>query len=90
MDQAISPVTVKKTGFVCPPEMVPHWKQSECTIEPCTDGDFVVLDHSIQAMVFIGTQAECKSFLGPVKSAPCPTHGPIWSQNGCTTCAYDC
>jgi hypothetical protein len=58
-------VEEKQFGFVCPKELIPHWNQNECTIEKCTDGTFVVLDHSIQTVVYVGhTRKECSDWLG--------------------------
>ena len=54
----------KQYGFVCPEWARLYWNQNECTVEPTTDGDFAVLDHSIQSVVFRGkTREECASWL---------------------------
>lgn len=54
--------TVK--GFVCPTWAYGYWNPRECTIEECTDGSYVVLDHSIQTTVYEGgSRKECVDFL---------------------------
>jgi hypothetical protein len=65
-------------GFVCPDYLYNHWKRTECDIVPTTDGHHVVLDHSIQSVVYRAkTYAECKAFLGndwqedPRNADPC-------------------
>ena len=51
-------------GFTCPEELLPFWNQSECTIENCTDGTAIVLDHSIQREVYHGhNREECANWL---------------------------
>lgn len=55
----------KSTGFVCPDWAKEVWDRNECTVEPTTDGTFVVLDHSIQTVVYTGkTREECETWLG--------------------------
>ncbi len=52
-------------GFVCPDWAKEVWNKNECTVEPSTDGTFVVLDHSIQTVVYRGkTDKECLDWLG--------------------------
>lgn len=54
----------KRFGFVCPDWAKPHWNQCECTIEDATDGTCVVLDHSIQTVVYVGhNRKECAGWL---------------------------
>lgn len=56
--------TDKPYGFVLPDELIPIWNQNECTIEDTTDGDAIVLDHSIQAVVYRGrTKKQCSDWL---------------------------
>ncbi len=51
-------------GFVLPKELIPHWNQNECTIEDTTEGEAVVVDHSIQMVVYRGkTSEECSDWL---------------------------
>ena len=55
----------EKMGFVCPDWALEHWNQNECTIEKCTDGDFAVVDHSVQVTIYVGkTYEECENWLG--------------------------
>jgi len=56
---------VKTFGFVCPDWAKKVWNQNECAVEPDTDSTFVVLDHSIQTVVYVGhTRQECEQWLG--------------------------
>lgn len=58
-------VTEITFGFVCPDWAKNVWNQNECTVEPATDGTVVVLDHSIQTVVYVGhTRKECDDWLG--------------------------
>ncbi len=42
-----------------------HWNRRECTIEPCVQGGFVIIDHSIQSTVATApTRQELEHFLG--------------------------
>ena len=50
--------------FTCPEWALNYWNPRECQIVKCTDGKYAVLDHSIQTTVFVGTEDECKDFLG--------------------------
>lgn len=58
--------TEKQFGFVCPDWAVPHWNQNECTVEKCTDGTHIVLDHSLNGVVIYAaeTEKECREWLG--------------------------
>ena len=53
-----------KFGYVCPAKLREHWDPNECTIEETKNGSFIVLDHSIQIVVYRGhTRNECEDFL---------------------------
>lgn len=56
---------VTKFGFVCPEWAQSGWDARECTIEPCTDGSYAVVDHNLQATVYVGkSRTECIDWLG--------------------------
>jgi len=55
---------MEKTGFVCPDWAKPYWNPLECTLEKATDGTHVVLDHSIQVVVYVGTLDACRRWFG--------------------------
>jgi hypothetical protein len=50
-------------GFCCPKWAIGLWNPLECTIEKCSDGSHIILDHSVQSVIFRGTYNECRSFL---------------------------
>jgi len=88
---------VKRRGFVCPEWATLFWQRSECTIVQTTEGDCAIVDHSIQSTVYIGTMAECQSFLGTHASETmlgpndtgfdvCPRHGFFFIEDGCKDC----
>ncbi|MFA7286845.1 MAG: hypothetical protein WC052_04280 [Patescibacteria group bacterium] len=59
--------TKQPMGFVCPGWAKPHWNALECTIEECTDGSHVVLDHSLNGVtIYAGaTRKDCSDWLNP-------------------------
>ncbi len=50
---------VQFTMHDVPPQLLPHADPDECTVEASTDGDHVVVDHSIQQPIGSGTRAGC-------------------------------
>lgn len=50
-------------GFVCPKWAVSRWRPEECAVEDLKNGDFAVVDRSINVDIFIGTKEECATFL---------------------------
>jgi len=57
--------TTKEFGFTCPDWAKPFWNQSECTVEKCTDGTYIVLDHSLNGVEIYAapTKGECTKWL---------------------------
>lgn len=54
----------KTYGFNCPPDLLPYWDPKQCEIVPTTEGDWGLLDHGIQTLVYLGrTKEMCESFL---------------------------
>lgn len=48
--------------FTCPKVLEPYWNIKECTVQKCTDGSYIILDHSIQSVIYEGTREECETF----------------------------
>jgi hypothetical protein len=55
----------KQLGFICPEWARPYWDAAECTIEPCSDGTFAVVDHSLNGVTIAveRTYKECAKHL---------------------------
>jgi len=55
--------------YVYPAWAANHWSPTNCTVERLGDSSkpnetHVVLDHSLQTTIAIGTEAECRSVVG--------------------------
>lgn len=52
--------------LVCPEWAKAYWNANECSVERCTDGTFVVIDHSLNGVVILEatTELEAKDWLG--------------------------
>jgi len=58
-------ISEKQYGFVCPVWAMHFWKPAECEIILTTDGDFAVIDYSLNGvMIFLAkTSEECSDWL---------------------------
>ncbi len=64
MERTIDLVSGGKRGFICPDWAKPHWDATQCSIEHCTDGTYLVLCHSTQEGIYVGeTREECAQWL---------------------------
>jgi len=53
------------TGYVCPDWAQKHWNRDECVIHQTTDGNFAVVDHSLNGVtIFVGTHGACVNLIG--------------------------